>query len=187
MTETTRMICRTGDRRSSPQRLSVAGPAGAPVGAATAAASASAVAAGRPPVPLISATDAAESRNDPASTANAGVGPVAATSTPPSTGPSIEPIWTAVAYRALADVSRDSPISVGMIAIDAGMNSAEHAPSAAATGATAASDDTCSAASTAKTAVSPHRPASEASITSRGPNRSASDPPASVSSARGIP
>lgn len=73
------------------------------------------------------------------------------------------------------------------MAIDAGMNSAENDPSRTATGATAASDDTCVAASTANAAVSAQRPKSAVSITSRGLNRSVRAPPGTVSSARGIP
>ena len=87
-----------------------------------------------------------------------------------------------VAEASLALSTRD-----GISVIEAGRNSAEHAPSSAATGASAASDDTCAVASTANIAVSVHRAASDASITSRGPNRSASDPPGTVSNARGTP
>src|ERR1700722_18951992 len=42
-------------------------------------------------------------------------------------------------YTAFADVSRDDSTSDGIMAIDAGRNSAENAPSSAATGATASS------------------------------------------------
>jgi hypothetical protein len=74
-----------------------------------------------------------------------------------------------------------------MIVYDAGMNSAEDAPSTAATRARAARELVWSAANTANTAVSTHRTPSETSMIVRGRIRSASTPPTVVSAARGIP
>ena len=100
VSDTTSMICKIRDRRSRAQTLPGAG-------AAEACAVASAVAfpaalspsppvtaSRRVPAAGMSATLSAETRYDPASTANAVVGPVDATRTPPITGPSVEPAWT---------------------------------------------------------------------------------------------
>ena len=74
-----------------------------------------------------------------------------------------------------------------MIANEAGRNRPSAAPSSAAGGPSAATEDSPRSASTVSAATTAQRITSAASISVRGPVRSASQPQAGISTVRGTP